>query len=226
MTHTEHVIDQIRDSGNLAQYVILIEGDILLHRKPFPKSFPLANRITLVRCSETDTVSECKRLNPSLLVARQSLIEQWPARVFAELTNYGRGTYVLAILEADRTEAASRMLQIGCRGVLPFGFAPKLFRQAVLKILQGEIWAQNRLVANLLSDLLRLNAAKQSELTNQEHRIFDLIVQGYKNSAIADALSISPETVRWHARRLYRKIGRLDRPRNLHAATHRQAAAG
>jgi LuxR family maltose regulon positive regulatory protein len=53
----------------------------------------------------------------------------------------------------------------------------------------------------------------QNALTPQEQRILELSAEGHKNSAIAITLSISPETVRWHKRRLYRKIGRGGLPR-------------
>ena len=53
-------------------------------------------------------------------------------------------------------------------------------------------------------------AKKENCLTPQEERILELILQGRKNSAIVEAFFISPETVRWHKRRLYRKVGRPD----------------
>ncbi len=38
-----------------------------------------------------------------------------------------------------------------------------------------------------------------------------MIARGYKNRAIAERLSISHETVRWHIRSLHSKLGLQDR---------------
>src|ERR1700730_6855338 len=155
-----------------SQHTILIFGDVLPHRKLFSKSLSVASAITLIRCSEAQdgTLSIWKRLNPSLVVARQAFIEQLPINDFLQLADYGKLTYVLAILDQDTPEAATKLLRLGCRGVLPCRFSPKLFRRAALKVLEGEIWAQGRVVANLVSDLLRRNSAKESALTPREER--------------------------------------------------------
>jgi DNA-binding NarL/FixJ family response regulator len=133
---------------------------------------------------------------------------------FVRLTNFGSGTHVLVILDDDNPEASAKMLRLGCRGVLPERPSAKVLRQAVLALIQGELWAPRRLISALYSELLRMAFDKgQNALTPQEQRILELSAEGHKNSAIAITLSISPETVRWHKRRLYRKIGRGGLPR-------------
>jgi two-component system NarL family response regulator len=46
-----------------------------------------------------------------------------------------------------------------------------------------------------------------TELTARESDVLELLQDGYTNSEIADALSIGVETVRTHARSIYRKLG-------------------
>ena len=190
---------------------VVLCGDMFLHRKLFSDSVSMAAGLTLIRCSEDWEAAFrlCHQQNVSLFVARQAFIEQLPVTNFVQLTNYGKGSCILAILESDTLETASaaKMLRLGCRGVLPRPFSSKLFRRAVLAILKGELWAPRGLVSGLLSDLLRADSLKtENGLTPQEARILELTIQGYKNSAIADALFISQETVRWHKRRLNRKL--------------------
>ena len=57
----------------------------------------------------------------------------------------------------------------------------------------------------------------ENGLTPQEARILDLSLRGYKNAAIAETLFISPETVRWHKRRLNRKISGSNQARHPQA---------
>src|SRR4029077_7557724 len=91
-----------------------------------------------------------------------------PLSELLKLTGCGKRVPVLAILDADTDDAAAKMLQIGCRGVLPNRFTSKLFRRAMAKMLEGEIWANGRVVANLVSDMLRASTSKDNALTPLE----------------------------------------------------------
>lgn len=192
------------------QHTVVLCGNVMLHRKLLSDSASSASGLTLVHCSENreEIFSLCRRLKVALLVASQTFIEQLTSAELVQLTNYGRSCYVLAILANESIEtSAAKMLRLGCRGVLPPGFSSKLLRRAVLAILQGELWAPRVVVSELLSDLLRTASLKaENGLTPQEARILELTSQGYKNAAIAEALFISLETVRWHKRRLNRKL--------------------
>jgi len=196
---------------------VVLSGDILPNRKLLIDSVSRAVGLTLVRCSEDrETVlTVCRRLDASVLIARHEFIDQLVRADLVRLTNHGSGTHLVATLEIDNLEASAKMLRLGCRGVLPRRFSPKLLRRAVLAILDGEVWAPRRVISGLLLELLKDCSSNKDEngLTPQEQRILELSVQGYKNSAIAAALFISTETVRWHKRRLYRKIGKSGAPR-------------
>jgi DNA-binding NarL/FixJ family response regulator len=68
----------------------------------------------------------------------------------------------------------------------------------------------------------RLDMPEPDLLTAREADVLELLQQGYTNAAIAHELSIGIETVRTHARNIYRKLGistrrdlaRLTRPEN------------
>jgi DNA-binding CsgD family transcriptional regulator len=63
------------------------------------------------------------------------------------------------------------------------------------------------MVERLLSDLVRKDTGQsRRSFTLREEGVLELTSRGFKNSEIADALGISSETVRWHKRRLNRKI--------------------
>jgi DNA-binding NarL/FixJ family response regulator len=221
-------------SDGIRQRAVVLCGDLLPHRKRLVDSLSKAAGVTLIRCPEDqeEAVSLCRRINVSLLVARQSFLEQLPRHMLAQITNFGKGSCVLAVLESETFDknSVAKVLWLGCRGVLPHRFSAKLFRRAVLAILKGELWAPRGVVSDLLSDLLRAASLKEETgLTPQEARILELSLQGYKNSAIADALFISLETVRWHKRRLNRKLHASNPPRypQMKASGHsREEAAG
>jgi DNA-binding CsgD family transcriptional regulator len=56
-----------------------------------------------------------------------------------------------------------------------------------------------------------LSSQSRHNLTPREGQILDLISRGRSNRDIAEELFISRETVRWHIRTLYAKIGVRDR---------------
>jgi len=191
------------------QRTVILCGD--MHRSLLSDSFCKAQRLTCVRCPEEweQVLSLCRRLNVSILVAQQAVLEQLLGSEIAQLTNFGRGSCIVAILNSDAVDVASttKLLRLGCRGVLQRRFSSRVLTKAVLAILQGEFWAPRAVVSELLSDLLRENSLKvERGLTTQEARILDLASQGLRNSAIGETLFISPATVRWHKRRLNRKL--------------------
>ncbi len=51
------------------------------------------------------------------------------------------------------------------------------------------------------------HVADEKELTARETEIVLLISQGYTSKTIAEMLYVSPETVRTHTKRIYRKLG-------------------
>jgi DNA-binding NarL/FixJ family response regulator len=198
---------------------VLLCGNLLPHRKLLNSTIARGYGLTLLRCSETpdEVTALLHQGNVSVIVARQSFIEQLSDSSVLQITNFGKGSHILAVLECDSDEqlSTSKMLRLGCRGVLPHQLSSKLFSRAVSAVLRGEIWAPHRIVSELLSDLLRAATLKaRNGLTPQEERILELSSQGYKNSAIADTLFISLETVRWHKRRINRKIQGTSQPRS------------
>jgi DNA-binding NarL/FixJ family response regulator len=201
----------LEPSEAVSQHALVLWGQLLAHRKLFSESVAKAAGLNIIRCSENleEALSLRHRVNVSLYVARQSFLEQLPGSTVMQLTDFGTGSHVMAILEGNTIEStsATKMLRLGCHGVLPRQFSSKLFSRAVLAVLRGQLWAPHAVVSDLMSDLLRAASLKsENGLTPQEVRILELSSQGYTNSAIADTLFISLETVRWHKRRLNRKL--------------------
>jgi len=202
------------------QHTVVLCGDVFHHREFLRDSISSAAGLTPILCSEDreQLFSVCRRLKVSLFVARQAFIEQLTSAELVQLTNYGKSCYVVAILandDVDVSASAAKMLRLGCRGVLPHRFSSKLLRRALFAVRKGELWAPHLVISELLSDLLRAASAKtENGLTPQEARILELTSKGYKNSAIAEALFISLETVRWHRRRLNRKLRLSNQPRH------------
>ncbi len=97
---------------------------------------------------------------------------------------------------------------MGCRGVLEVDSPAATLRRAIQAVASGEIWASRRSISRVVQTLL---FADRQQMTSRESQILKLIARGYSNREIAEQLFISRETVRWHMRSLYSKIGAHDR---------------
>ena len=190
--------------------VVIVIGDVVPHGILSSDEFWNANGLALVRCGEEPigVLSLCDKLRPTFLVAKQSFIEGLQDRDITLMIGSGPDARILVLLNKDCPDAAKRMVQLGCHGVLPPKFSSKMLRRAIPAMLGGELWVPRRVLSEMLFQLLHAPTEKQSSLlTPREEHILELVTRGYKNSEIAATLFISHETVRWHKRRLHRKLG-------------------
>jgi DNA-binding NarL/FixJ family response regulator len=105
--------------------------------------------------------------------------------------------------------AITELLRFGCKGVLNSQASPAVIRKAAAAVSEGEIWAPRQVISTMLHKcLFQLGP---NALTQREKDILELIARGLTNMEIAQTLFIARETVRWHIRSLYSKIGASDR---------------
>ncbi len=172
-------------------------------RREFKTSGGIGNVETLLAYS--------KELAPCVL-----LIDSNTAWKYAEehqhvfVVAYADGVSVLVVDDGSTTPGTiAELLWFGCRGVLASQASPAVIRKAVAAVLKGEIWASRHVVSDLLQRcLFQLGP---NALTQRERDILELIAKGLTNKEIAQTLFIARETVRWHIRSLYSKIGASDR---------------
>jgi len=173
----------------------------------------------LIRCpgAADEALSYCKKLVPCVWIVDRELREKADPVQFANTVDFGRAIQVLVLVSREEPPAVlERLLRIGCMGFIREGDTASSLRQAVRAIASGEFWASRKLISRLLQE--HLAATDPGVLTKRETEILGLIAMGYKNREIAEKLFISRQTVRWHVRSLYTKIGVQDR---LGAVFHR-----
>jgi DNA-binding NarL/FixJ family response regulator len=153
-------------------------------------------------------LSNCRKLSPCILVINQSDLESLDPEEMANTLGQGGTIKILVRAREDSEALTERVLRSGCMGVLPFSASPTLVRRAILRVDSGEYWASRKVISRMLQNSLEV---ERSNLTPREREILKLIGLEYTNEKIANELFISPETVRWHLRSLYAKIGIHDR---------------
>jgi DNA-binding NarL/FixJ family response regulator len=217
-------------SGAANRQIVVVGGPQHL----FSNSQALTAAVRVIHCSEDQAtcLTLCESIRPALLTCRNLFVEQLARTDVLRSTAYGRGMRILAVVPTDDPDETAAMIRLGCSGVISSSASLCLLRRAALQVLEGELWAPRSVIAGMLWELLKTGPAKASDLTPREEHVLGLHLQGLKNHEIAAALFISVETVRWHKRRLYRKVGRPrpvtagDPTRKLRAPTRTQFQAG
>jgi len=210
------LVDRSRSPGTAPARVpntisVIIGGGRLSQWTGLIRCFPKEAGFVVVRCSDSveEVFSYCQKLNPCVLIVEQPFLEKVDPIDFTRLVDFGRAIQVLVTLSSEDSAPTESLLRMGCMGFLPQGLARSTLRRAARAVASGEYWAGRKLVSRVLQDLLLAESPRR--LTPREREILKLIGQGYKNQAIAERLFISRETVRWHIRSLYVKIGVPDR---------------
>lgn len=176
------------------------------------RSFGKRPEFLLVRSNAPldEALDECQKLRPCvLLVDFESVASVDRPDDFAQKLGFGRIIPVLVLVEEQTQEAIESMLRMGLMGFLRTDSPPWQIRRAVQAIVNGEVWAPRKLLSRVFQESLA--AGSRDKLTARELEILAFVTQGYSNKETASSLCISRETVRWHIRTLYGKLGIHDR---------------
>lgn len=122
-------------------------------------------------------------------------------------TYQNRPGCLLALFNVPRgTDLENEMIARGFRGVFYEDTPLEMLAKGVKAIASGKLWFSRESMERYLWSREPLAGAQKS-LTPREREILTMIAHGAANTEIADALAISPHTVKTHIYNIYRKIG-------------------
>jgi DNA-binding NarL/FixJ family response regulator len=192
--------------------IVVSAGATGPHWKRIRRCFAGSPYRTVVRSSSSEAGSildECRSFLPCVLLIDEDSLMRVDPLLFARKAEYGRIVPVLVLLNNDHAPRSLALLQMGCMGFLHPKSPPWQLRRAVEAVASGELWAPRLLLSQICRDYL--SAHDPCKLTDREEQILALLAEGRKNREIAESLFISRETVRWHMRAIYSKLGIHDR---------------
>ncbi|MDX2268359.1 MAG: response regulator transcription factor [Bryobacter sp.] len=114
---------------------------------------------------------------------------------------------VLWVVEMAEVESF-RALQIGARGIVRRSLPVTVLYECLRSVAQGNLWLENTVSTQVVGYLNRRNSTR---LTPREREIVKLVCRGMKNKEIAEALLITPGTVKVHLMHIFEKTGVKDR---------------
>lgn len=102
-----------------------------------------------------------------------------------------------------------RAVEFGASGFIPKSSRVETISDAILAVLEGEVWLPEAALALDDPDVSRREELTQrvSTLTPQQRRVLDMLAEGMLNKQIAARLQISEATIKAHATLIFRKLG-------------------
>ena len=126
---------------------------------------------------------------------------------------------VVIVSATDDGATIRRSLDFGASGFIPKRFGVDTLRDAILKIMAGDIWvpADTDLSAAVDPDMTRLRD-RLVTLTPQQVRVLMMLSEGLLNKQIAYELGVSEATIKAHVSAILQKLGVESRTQAVIAA--------
>ncbi len=165
-------------------------------------------------------LSMAETLKPDVLLLDIRMPEADGLQVLPGLLERSPKTKVLILTGFLDYEFIATALQGGARGYLMKTSKLGELVRAIRAVHAGEIWAERKVLTELLEGLLRRvnhltrpRSETREALTEREHDVVQWVIQGMTNKEIATKLNISDKTVKTHLSNIFRKLnvsGRLE----------------
>ncbi len=164
--------------------------------------------------SASEAVNQAARLKPDVILMDIGLPDMSGIEATREIRRISPQTAVLALTIHEDEAYFFKMLEAGASGYVPKRAAPQELLIAIRSAARGDVYIYPSMAKLLVNDYLKSQSDEQPSmvngLTSREQEVLALIAEGYTNSQIAQALSISPKTVDRHRENIMSKL-------NLHS---------
>jgi DNA-binding NarL/FixJ family response regulator len=126
---------------------------------------------------------------------------------------------VVIVSASDDGATIRRSLDFGASGFIPKRFGVDTLRDAILKVMEGEIWvpADTDLTSAVDPDMTKLRD-RLVTLTPQQVRVLMMLSEGLLNKQIAYELGVSEATIKAHVSAILQKLGVESRTQAVIAA--------
>lgn len=130
------------------------------------------------------------------------------SRVTRDLKLLQPGCKVLGLSMLEEPTRIAEMVRAGADGFALKSQAPSAIIAAIRSVLGGERYLPLEVSRSTIEALIESNAEwPLLRLTAREKEIFELLVKGNTNDAIAEQLGITKRTVETHRQHILRKVG-------------------
>ena len=200
---------------------VLVSDDHWVARAAILSLLPMLNREYEVHEAATaqDTLHLVQAQGFDLIIIDLNYPDEDPWSFIPAIRREAELASLIVISFSEAKEDVLRCLQYGVAGYVPKSSPPEDILSTMRRVLAGEVSLPYRLLADqspnnsaLAPDREFLSASNLvDDLTPRQKEIFELLADRLSNAEIAEALGLSPNTVRVHIQALLRRLGDIDR---------------
>ena len=155
---------------------------------------------------------------PDLVLMDLSMPDVSGIEATRAITDRHPGTAVLVLTMLEDDDSVLAALRAGARGYLVKGSPPEEVIRAVESVAAGEAVFGPHVAGRVLGYFASPRPRALPELTEREHEVLTLIVEGCSNRDVATRLVLSPKTVRNHISNIFTKLQVADRAEAIERA--------
>jgi DNA-binding NarL/FixJ family response regulator len=158
-------------------------------------------------------ITAARTQGPELAIIDLGLPNCDPIAATAEIVNGVPGCRVLVLADGEDDEALLAAVEAGASGFLTSDAPMTEMIDTVRRTYRGETTIPGRMLGGLITSLVHRRRERDRagriarSLTRREREVLSLLADGADNDAIAQALVISPQTVRTHIQNMLSKLG-------------------
>lgn len=164
------------------------------------------------KCSVFDDLEDVLKLKRTLIVINYSACNGKCEDVLAKLV--ANENSVLILHRIPTLETAKRFLKLGAKGYGNAMMRDHFIISALNTINDGMVWLYPEFTSELITELPSQNRDNEThlqKLTSRERDVALLLKDGKSYKVVAEALDITPRTVKAHAGQVYSKLSVKDR---------------
>ena len=194
----------------MSQIRVLLADDHPIIRSGIRLLLEHAPDITVVGETDrgNDVVKLVERLKPDVLLLDMEMPGQSGVDVAQELQQIGAAVRVLVLSAYDDDEYIASLLATGAAGYLTKEEALNTIVDAVRGVARGEEgWFSRRAAAQVAALARKEQTRPGVNLTEREEEVLKMLAEGWTNLRMANTLSVSERTVRFHLSNIYEKLG-------------------
>lgn len=155
-------------------------------------------------------VEAALRLRPDLVLLDISMPQMSGLEALRQIKAQAPEIQVVILTVSDDDASLLQAVQSGARGYLLKNLNAEEFLDMLAGLQRGEAALTRQMTARLLNGLARQSQRQPGpaeRLTPREIELLRLVAEGLPNKAIAQRLSVSENTVKYHMKNILQKLG-------------------
>ena len=161
-----------------------------------------------------DALIQAKLTKPDLILLDLSMPLLDGHEALPQLLKIVPGAKIVILTVSEEDDDLLKAIQAGAHGYLVKNLNAKDFLELLDGLERGEAAVTRRTAARLMARLAENRFPMKTiteDLTARELELLELVGEGYSNRALSEKLSISTNTVKYHLKNIFQKLGAQNR---------------